>query len=238
MKLRMLIVGAMAFVLAAPALAVTKTYNLSGDQSTKFPTDGTILRPGTVFGTQVIEDDGGGTPTLTEMTVINQYQDVVGGTSTSGIPGTTVLLDSITTAGPSPGQTGSGTTSTSISWGALSGWTQTGQLVCTTFCGGTPGCPTGVSSCVPFVGFEGTGPPAPLTASSLTIGAQTYAGDMSSFTTADATEFVNLAGGAVTGSLVWDGTLVTIPLLPLAAFGGLGAGMVFLGSRALRRKKD
>lgn len=236
MKLRMLIVGAMAFVLAAPVMAVEKAYNLSGDQSTQFPTDGTILRPGTVAGSTVIDDDGGGTPTLVNLTVINEYQDIVGGTSTSGIPGTTVLLDSITTAGPTDGQTGTGDTTTAISWGTLTGWTQTGTLTCTTFCGGTPGCPTGVSSCIPFVGFEGVGPPAPI-ARALDLGSQAFAADMSSFTS-NSTEFVNLSGGAVTGFLTWGGSLVTVPLLPLAAFGGLGAGMVFLGSRALRRKND
>jgi hypothetical protein len=233
----MLMIGALALVLAAPVLAATKTYNLSGDQSTKFPTDGTILRPNTVFGSSVIEDDGGGTPTLTSLSVINKYTDSVGGTTTSGIPGTTVKLDSTTTAGPTGGQTGAGTTSTTITWGSLSGWTQTGTLECTTFCAGTPGCPTGTSSCIPFVGFEGLGPPAPLSSGSFDLGTQAFAGDMSSFTS-NSREFVNLVGGAVTGNLVWDGALVTVPLLPLAAFGGLGAGMVFLGSRALRRKND
>ncbi len=236
MKLRMLIVGAMAFVLAAPVMAVEKAYQLSGDQSTFFPTDGTILRPGTVFGTTVIDDDGGGTPTLVNLEVINIYTDSVGGTTTSGIPGTTVLLDSTTTANPTPGQTGTGTTSTTIAWGALSGWTQTGTLYCETLCGGTPGCPTGVSSCIPFVMFEGLGPPAPI-AGTLDLGTQTFAPDMSSFTS-NPTEFVNLAGGAVTGSLTWSGASSAIPILPLAAFGGLGAGMVFLGARALRRKND
>ena len=233
MKLRMLILGAMAFALATPVLAADTGYRLSGDQSVQFPTDGTILHPGTVFGRAVINEDGA-SPVLVELSVINKWTDSVGGTTTSGIPGTTVAFTNTTTAGPTGGQTGSGSSATVITWGSLTGWSQTGHLFCQTNCPG--GCPTGISSCVPFVGFEGAGPPAPLKSTTFDLGPQTFtAGD---FTSAPL-ELVNLSSGAVTGWLGWGGAAVgPVPLLPLAAFGGLGAGMVFLGSRALRRKND
>jgi hypothetical protein len=241
MKLRILLVGIAALLLAQPGFADLRKYDVGGDQSTEFPTTGTVLRPGTNTGTSLIDDDGGGTsPVLRSLTVRNTFATTVGGTLTSGIPGTTVDIDSRTDFGPtlpSAGQLGSGTVGTSISWGSLTGWTQTGRLVCVTNCPG--GCPTGVSSCVPFVGFEGTGPPAPLKSSSFTFDPFTFSGGGASFASASV-ETVNLSGGAVTANVTIDGTRVfgSVPAIPLAALGGLGAGLVYLGSRALRRKKD
>jgi hypothetical protein len=243
MKLRILLVAMAALLLAQPGFADLRKYDVTGDQSTKFPTDGTILRPGTNSGKSLIDDASlTGTPVLRSLTVRNAFIDLVGGTNSSGIPGTTVTLDSRTDAGPTFPIAGQSATSGTVgggavTWGALTGWSQTGRLVCTTFCPG--GCPTGVSSCVPFVGFEGTGPPAPLKSSSFTLDPFTFAGSGASFTS-PAVEFVNLTGGAVTAHLKANGSRVfgSVPAIPLAALGGLGAGLVYLGSRALRRKKD
>ena len=49
---------------------------------------------------------------------------------------------------------------------------------------------------------------------------------------------MSLGLGAVTAALQMGGRLVAIPALPLAALGGLGAGLVYLGARALGRKRD
>lgn len=243
MKLRILLVAAVALLLAQPGFADLRKYDVGGDQSTEFPTNGTILRPSTNSGTALIDDDNGGSsPVLRSLKVRNTFTDIVGGTLTSGIPGTTVVLDSRTDFGPSipaTGQAGTGDVGTSISWGALTTWTQTGRLVCVTNCPG--GCPTGVSSCVPFVGFEGTGPPAPLKGggASFTFDPFTFSGGGASFST-PSVETVNLAGGAVTANVLFTGTRVfgSVPAIPLVALGGLGAGLVYLGARALRRKED
>jgi len=47
---------------------------------------------------------------------------------------------------------------------------------------------------------------------------------------------VSLGLGAVTAAVQIGGRLVAIPALPLAALGGLGAGLVYLGARALGRR--
>ena len=233
MKIRILLAGVAAMLIAQPSLAVLKHYVVDGDQSTLFPTDGTIMRPGTITGTTaVIDDAGDGTPTLVSLEVVNDYTDSVGATTTTGVTGSTVALDSITTASPSGGQTGSGDTSTSISWGALTGWSQTGSLSCTSHCPGGP-CPK--SGCIPFVGFEGTGPPAPLSSTAFNSDPWTFTGDMSAFT-ATSDEMVNLSGGAVTGNLLWRGSRsFPVPALPLVGLGVLGTGLVYLAARAIRR---
>jgi hypothetical protein len=179
-------------------------------------------------------NDNGSTPTLQSMVLIGAFTDFVGGATVSGIPGTTVELHSTTTLGPAPNQTGVGSTTGSINWGQLTGWTQTGQLFCVTNCPG--GC-AGASSCKPFVGFEGLGPPAPLKASSFNTDPWTFTTDSHSFKTASV-ELVSLGLGAVTAAGQFGGRLVQIPALPLAALGGLGAGLVYLGSRALSRKRN
>jgi hypothetical protein len=241
MKLRILLVGIAALLFAQPGFADLRKYDILADQSTEFPTTGTVLRVDSNTGTALIDDDGGGTsPVLRTLNVRNTFNTTVGGTLTSGIPGTTVDIDSRTDFGPTipvAGVNGAGTTGTSISWGSLTGWTQTGRLVCITNCPG--GCPTGTSSCVPFVGFEGTGPPAPLNGSTFSFDPFTFSGGGTSYTT-PSVEIVNLSGGAVTANVTLDANRVfgSVPAIPLAALGGLGAGLVYLGSRALRRKKD
>jgi hypothetical protein len=193
-------------------------------------------------GSIVIDDSGNGTPTLQSMILQASWDDFVGGTTVSGIPGTTVQLHAENTLGPTPNQTGAGTTATTINWGTLTGWTQTGRLLCVTNCPGGcdpdgPGPLPAASSCKPFVGFEGLGPPAPLKASAFNLDPWVFTGDTHSFSSA-AVELVNLGGGAVVAWNQAGGRLVQIPALPLAALGGLGAGLVYLGSRALGRKRN
>ena len=102
----------------------------------------------------MINDTGNGTPTLQSALLQASWDDFVGGTTVSGIPGTTVQLHAENTISIGPNQTGTGSTTTSINWGTLTGWSQTGRLLCVTNCPG--GC-GGASSCKPFVGFEGLG---------------------------------------------------------------------------------
>jgi len=185
-------------------------------------------------GSVVINDTGNGTPTLQSLILQAQWDDFVGATTVTGIPGSTVQLHAENTLGPAPNQTGAGNTATSISWGALTGWSQTGRLLCVTNCPG--GC-FGASGCKPFVGFDGLGPPAPLKASSFLTDPWVFTGDTHSFSSASF-EIVNLGAGAVTAATQMGGRLVEVPALPLAALGGLGAGLVYLGSRALGRKRS
>jgi hypothetical protein len=240
MKLRIVLAFAVV-ALAAPAYADLKSYKIVGDQSTLFPTCGTILRPGTQSGIAIFSDDGGGTPTLVELQSQNQFIDIVGGTVTSSVPGTTVVLNNRSVAQPSLPQVGVGQADGppfSISWGALTGWTQTGRLNCTTHLGngGTPP----PSSCVLFVGFEGTGPPAPLKGGGASFNTDpwtfTITGGAERFDT-PSVEFVNLGGGAVTANVKIGGGEYSdspIPALPLIGVAGLGAALLYLGARAIR----
>jgi hypothetical protein len=163
MKLRTFVAALGALLLAAPALAETRGYALAGDNSTVFPTDGTIVRPDVISGHMVLTDNEAGTVTLNEFQARAQFTDIVGGTTTTNIPGTTVVLDNDTTLRIGAGQTGGGSIYSSVDWDVLTNWTQTGRLYCNTRCPG--GC-GGANSCIPFVHFDGTGPPAPLKASS------------------------------------------------------------------------
>jgi hypothetical protein len=240
MKLRILLASATALLMASPALAALKSYSISGDQSTLFPTCGTVFRPGTQSGIVTINDAGNGTPTLVQLRSQNIFTDLVGGTSTTGIPGTTVTLNSRTVAEPTAGQTGTGNTATTISWGGLSGWTQTGRLNCTTYLpgGGTPP----PSSCVLFVGFEGTGPPAPLKAGTFVIDPMkfTIAGGTDEEFNTPSVEFVSLGLGAVTANIKISGKLIngSVPALPMIGVAGLGAALLYLGARAVRSRKS
>lgn len=178
----------LALAIAAPASASVKFYDLGTEISVAFPTDGTITlnnpaqgnppNPGppnccnTGGGTMTISEFGG-TPVLEEFEVTNVLFLVVGGTTTTGDPGTTVIVDSITGLSIAGGQSGVGDTTSSISWGTLTGYSQTGRLFCDTR---LPPFGSG-SSCIPFVGFEGTGPPAPLKASAFDTDPWTFDGD-------------------------------------------------------------
>ncbi|HVN39790.1 MAG TPA: hypothetical protein VMW19_16630 [Myxococcota bacterium] len=181
-----------------------------------------------------INDTGNGTPTLTSMLLIAEWDDFVGAATVTGIPGATAALHAENTITVTPNQTGTGSTSGTINWGTIVGWSQTGRLFCQTGCP-SPGCGT-ASACKPFVGFEGLGPPAPIEPpQQFNLDPWVFTGDKF---TSKGFEIVSLGSGAVTANTQIGGRLVAIPALPLAALGGLGAGLVYLGSRALGRKKD
>jgi len=206
----------------------------AGSCNPTFPTHGSPEPPCNLTngGGIVINDTGNNQPTLTSMVLMAEWDDFVGATTVAGIPGATVQLHAENTLGPTPNQTGTGSTSGSINWGALTGWSQTGRLFCQTNCPGSCGSASG---CKPFVGFDGLGPPAPLKASAFTTDPWVFTGD--EFTTSSF-EIGSLGLGAVTAQIQVGGRLVAIPALPLAALGGLGAGLVYLGARALGRKRD
>ena len=245
MKLRILVASAAALVMAAPAVADIKGYkSTSGDNSVLFPTDMSLYHAGVIKGRALINDSGSGTPTLVLLRNTTAFVDTVGGTTTTNIPGTTVTIDVLTTAGPQRIQGGSGDTGSTINWGNLVGWTQSGRLVCNTHCPGGFGACGLASSCIPFVGFEGTGPPAPLKATTFNIDPMVFNNfdgalpNSGKRFTVPSVEFVNLSGGAVTANATGGGFLVhAIPALGpsgLAAMGGILAAMLFWFARRSR----
>lgn len=225
-------------LLPCPAGAALKTYTLTGDQSTLFPSCGAELRAGAVSGSATIDETGDGSPVLVDLEVVIDWLTEVG-YFPSSIPGTTVTLDAHGVLRPAPGQTGAGSTTTSISWGSLTGWTQTGRVVCLTNLPGDPGPqePPDPSSCVPLIGFEGTGPPAPLSSTAFDSDPWTFSGDGFSFQ-ASPIEYIDLGGGSVRANAVWRGDLtLPIPALPLAGLAALGAALLYLGARMVRRHR-
>ena len=209
-------------------------FPLVGSCAPGFPTNGSPEPPCnlTTGGSIVVNDTGSGTPTLTSMLLIAEWDDFVGASTVAGIIGATVQLHAENTISTAPNQTGAGSTAGTINWGNLTGWSQTGRLFCQTNCPGGCGAASG---CKPFVGFDGLGPPAPLKATVFNTDPWVFTGDQFHATTF---EIVSLGLGAVTANLQIGGRLIAIPALPLAALGGLGAGLVYLGARALGRKKD
>jgi len=285
MKLRIFVAALGALLMAAPALAETRGYALVGDNSTVFPTDGTIVRPDVISGHMVLTDDGAGTVTLDDYVARAQFTDIVGGTTTSNVPGTTVILDNDTTLRIDDGQTGSGSIYTSVDWDVLTNWTQTGRLICTTHCPGV----CGASSCIPFVHFDGTGPPAPLKATSFNIDPWEFdaygnfvaqgrrcinveppsrnpspTSDADAVVCDDDSDCSGLSTGCVAdqGDATFPCTCVPtieivhlpgpnpakpvrsnvatrsnpVPAVPLLGVAGLGAALLYLGARAIRRR--
>jgi hypothetical protein len=191
----------------------------------------------TLPNAKAVINDAGGAPTLVSLDIIAAFTDIVGGTTTTGIPGTTVYLDNLITLGPADNQVGSGNTTSSINFGNLTGWAQTGRLGCVTFC--PPGGVCKTSACTPFGVLAGTGPPAALASSSFNLDPWTFTGGGVEFSTGNVeTTFLPPGVGAVRANLAIGGRLISVPALPLAGVAGLGAGLVYLGARALRRKDD
>jgi hypothetical protein len=227
-----LILFAAAGVLAQPAAAALKSYTLSGDQSSLFPTCGTILHPGAVSGTALIDETGDGTPVLVDLEVQVDWAELIGYVDIGGIPGTSVTLESHQVLRPAPSQSGVGDTTSTIHWGSLTGWTQTGYYACITH---IPGGSPPPSACVTFVGFEGTGPPTPLASDSFDTDPWSFGPDGFSLT-APPVQIVNLGMGLLTGTVQWKGDLnVGVPALPLLGLAALSAALLYLGVRSLRR---
>lgn len=213
-------------LLPLPAAGEIARYVIDGDQSTRTPTDGTLLRPGSASGTAWIADDGGGAPRLERLELEHGY--VATHVQNSSVVGTYELKRSLSAA---PGQAGSGGTSDEISWGSLTGWSQTGFLRCPAECFATdPECE---SACALTFGFAGTGPLPPLAGGGFDSDPWVFDGDGTGFTAAPI-EIVNLAGGLVTEHLVWRGSFVgPVPSFPLLATLALATGIALLGARAL-----
>ena len=207
------------------------TYELTGDHTLETPgACGTIVSPGSVNGTAVVGDG----PELLSLELVVSFVAECDATVISGIPGSTITLDYHRELGPAGNHAGTGTTSSTINWGAVPGWTYTGRLICTSYCPG--GCP-GTPPCEPFVGFEGSGPLADLQSTAFNSDPWAFTTDSEHFTASEI-EIVNLFG-AVTEDIVWSGTRAPepapVPIGPLAP-ALTGAALLALGLVGLRRR--
>jgi len=169
------------------------TYTLDDKAEFTLLDTGPQVANGAVKGEAVINDTGNGTPTLTSLLIHVNWSGTFSGPNidaATGIAGSSVAIDFDDTLGPIPNQTGTGSVSTQINWGPLTGFSQTGHLICTTTCPG--GC-NGASACQVAFGFESppAGPPPPLTSSSYNLDPWTF-----SVTTFDFT-------GPISGTTFW-----------------------------------
>lgn len=166
-------------------------------------------------------DETGASPVLTQLDVEICWSGTFDATSVCGCAGSTVDLDSYQVLRPALPESGTGNSVTSISWGTLTGWTSTGRLFCETTPGG--GCSAGCG-CVPFFGFEGTGPPMPLSSPSFDTDPWNFIplGDPGVLFTTPEFEIANLFFGSLTQDLRLVGVRAVAVKLPLDTYCVLG----------------
>lgn len=228
-----------ALLVAVPCAGIETLYRVSGDETRFIASDGTVLRPGTVFGSALIDDDGGGTPTLRSLEIRTAYRDELSFGFAVGLSIAEVEFEIV--ASPAPDQTGSGSTNTQIVWGTLGGWTQSGVIHCRSLlCLDVP-CPSAPQptlACLQLVGFaDGIGAFPPLASTEFTPGPWVFDAVGDSFSAASPLELTNENSGAFMRQVVFDGTRVSVPLASLGASALLGASVVLLGVRSLRRRR-
>ena len=124
----------LAAVLAAahPAGAVLKHYSIRwtniSDFNTTTPTLNLIPNNGVQPDSDAIVDNGGASPVLKKLTLALGSQNTVYAPGLSGF----IFLSRSSTEGTKKGTsfTGTGSTSTTIAWGVVTGWTVTGGFWC------------------------------------------------------------------------------------------------------------
>lgn len=200
------------------------------DCSNAFSANACWVAPGE--SVMLIDDPGTGTPTLQEYTIRTVQGRQFGSSALNGVPGSYCTTQSDTTITLGAPTAGSGSTTTTITWGPLSGFVSTGGTYSET----TPGPPS-PTGCIGLVPSPGTAPPPAILGSFATDG-WVFTPDG---TQAETPKFLvsALVGGLVLISHDLELTLAgnQIPALPLAGVAGLGLGLAYLGARAVRSRK-
>jgi len=229
---------ALCLAFAQGALAEVKVYNSTppggeaGDQiqisSTLCPTTDTT--PGMFTGSAALDDDGTGTVTIDDLSVVTQSNIVLDTTLFAG-PGSFIFVDAMATTSPTPGQTGAGSTAKdtgTITWGVIGGWSSTGF----TFCISSP-----TTICDNNVGVHGmTVFPSPQSPT-YDMGTWTFdaEGDY------EASPYIRRTSNGGSANTNWElrGTFVGagIPMLPLVGLGALATGLAVVGARTLLRRR-
>jgi hypothetical protein len=176
----------------------------------------------------VLDDPAGGV-----VSIVNWEfgGDTNGTTNLTGFAGPAgfIFIRSTSRIGLVPGQTGAGSTTSSIDWGVLTGWSSTGGE----FCNSSP------PFVCTFAAFqEDMTIPAVVNSSTYDIGTWTFdsTGDF------DATRYVTATHNPATTNILsfLDGKLfgTTLPALPIVGFGALALGLLVVGGRSLMRGKE
>jgi len=234
------LVGIAVIAFSTNAIAETKVYSsnppggLQGDAIINTPANSPSSEffGESQFGRVVITDDGLGTVTLDEFIDTSSPTPLDLDLSTALGPGAFVFNAPTTTTSPTPGQTGTGSTAAgtgSITWGVISGWTNTGFQFCisspTTVCNSTS-TPHGVTT-------EADDVP------SSTYDLGTWSFDAEGNYEASPLIGSTLSGGTSNIVLLYRGRLVgpALPALPLLGMGALGLALLSLGARSSLQKK-
>jgi hypothetical protein len=238
-----------ALLLSTSAEAAIKVYDSSKENGT--PGDNVLYSfnlcppiqttPDLLEGHSTIIDDGLGTVTLSEHTVVtDQVTDISGnqlvGTFGPGAFFFGVGFNTRSTSIPNVSQTSGigahGPSSTapgaSVEWGVLSGFTVTGF----SFCISSP-----VAICNENVTPHGATAPAVLDSPTYDLGTWSFdtAGDM------EGSPFIYVIanGGLTNGQSILRGAFqgASLPALPLLGFGALAGSLLLIGARALRASR-
>jgi len=235
MRLRPLLLLLAATLIPGSALAELKGYNGSVRRAIHTITLTITVQSYPNWRTMdiSIEDTQNASPTLTNFQFITSQANT---TFTDGFagPGSYVHTRTISTTGAQP-SIGSGDTQTFISWGTVTGWSGTGGSFCRSsndpaFPG--TGAPGPICDLVAFT-EDGTIPPIiPSTSYDLMSwgfdGEGDFGGDNYIWQSND--------GGKSNEDYYLKGQLnVNVPAMSVVGFGVLGASLLFLGVRSLRK---
>ena len=239
-----LAVAALTLLFALPAIAEQKAYtrdpaDLSAGYFTTLQRSPQLtpsvqppagqFNPANNFGSFFLEDDAGGTVTMTSG-VWGSTGIAAATLNTTGFmgnpPGAYLWIRSNNTTGPADGQTAPGATTSQIDWGVLSGFTATGSE----FCKSTP------PALCTFIGrIEDGSQSSVLPSSTYDIGTWTFdgAGDF------DHSGYIRgTQNGGISNTVTYlNGTFfgASLPALPLIGFGALALGLGIAGVRASRK---
>ena len=177
------------------------------------------------FLTAIIDDPGGGVITSLSWETGGDTNTTTNITGFSG-PGGFIFIRSLVRTTFVQGQTGSGSVTSAIDWGILTGWTATGGQ----FCNSSP----------PFVCTfaqfsEDMTAPGLVRSSTYDIGTWTFdgSGNFTSDGYISGTFDSGLSNTIVFLSGKFFGT--TLPALPIVGFGALALGLLVVGTRLLMR---
>ena len=176
-------------------------------------------------------DESGSNPILKKLVFGNSSP--AGGITVivPGLSGGFIFLKGFATQGPSPGQTGSGSTASSINWGNTIGWTITGG----NFCHSIPSyiCTLAQRADLATV-------PTPLISTNFDSGTWVFHG--TGFTSDGFISFTSTTqpgtfGNANTWLRGQTDNDATVPAIPLLGIGAIGVSVIAMGIATARRQR-
>lgn len=167
----------------------------------------------------VLDDPGGGVVEVLRFEYGTDASLTINATGAAG-PGSFLFIRKKDRTTFAAGQTGSGSTTSSIDWGVITGWSIAGGVFCN----------SSSLLCTSLVGIqEDMTIPAVLPSSTYDIGTWTF----------DATGYISGTFNLNTSNIMifLNGKLfgASLPALPIAGLGALAVGLLVVGARSLMR---